>query len=97
MGCQPAAAVDLPPTWLHAPRLADASGSQAGTLAGRSGRAPARPGSIASTYWRDERSDRKNLLTVIDERWAGLLLVMQSPDEISGAVDSDFAAGSMGP
>ena len=28
----------------------------------------ARPGSIASTYWRPERSDRKNLLTVVDER-----------------------------
>jgi hypothetical protein len=39
-----------------------------GSQAGASGRAPARPGSIASTYWRDERTDRKNLLTVIDER-----------------------------
>ena len=26
------------------------------------------PGSIASTYWRPERTDRKNLLTVLDER-----------------------------
>ena len=30
----------------------------------------AKPGSIASTYWRAERSDRKNLLSVVDERWA---------------------------
>lgn len=28
----------------------------------------AKPGSIASTYWRPERSDRKNLLSVVDER-----------------------------
>ncbi len=28
----------------------------------------ARPGSIASTYWRPERSDRKNLLSTVDER-----------------------------
>lgn len=27
-----------------------------------------KPGSIASTYWRPERSDRKNLLSVVDER-----------------------------
>lgn len=39
-----------------------------GSAAGRSGRPPARPGSIASTYWREERHDRKNLLTVIDEK-----------------------------
>ena len=30
----------------------------------------AKPGSIASTYWRAERSDRKKLLSVVDERWA---------------------------
>ena len=47
-----------------------AGGSQAGTLAGRGsgGKPPPRPGSIASTYWREERTDRKNLLTVIDEK-----------------------------
>ena len=28
------------------------------------------PGSIASTYWRPERTDRKNLLTVVDEQCA---------------------------
>lgn len=57
-----------------APSLCAGAGeSQAGSQGGRSGRAPARPGSIASTYWRDERSDRKNLLTVIDERCAYLL------------------------
>lgn len=27
-----------------------------------------RAGSIASTYWRPERTDRKNLLTVVDEQ-----------------------------
>jgi hypothetical protein len=31
-------------------------------------RPPARPGSIASSYWRPERHDRKELLSVIDER-----------------------------
>ncbi len=36
--------------------------------AGGSSRGPGRPGSIASTYWRDERQDRKELLAVIDER-----------------------------
>ena len=34
----------------------------------RSARRPGGPGSIASTYWRPERTDRKNLLTVVDER-----------------------------
>jgi hypothetical protein len=43
-------------------------GSHAGSLAARSSKPPPRPGSIASTYWREERTDRKNLLTVIDER-----------------------------
>ena len=43
-------------------------GSGAASLAGGSARAPARPGSIASTYWREERTDRRNLLTVVDER-----------------------------
>ena len=48
-------------------RHAGAGGSDAGT--GRSGgRAPTRSGSIASTYWREERHDRRNLLTVIDEK-----------------------------
>lgn len=32
-------------------------------------RAPPRPGSIASTYWRDERHDRKGLLTSLDEQY----------------------------
>lgn len=41
-----------------------------GEAAEGSAQAPARPGSIASTYWRDERRDRKELLAVIDERWA---------------------------
>lgn len=36
--------------------------------AARSSRGPGRPGSIASTYWREERRDRKELLAVIDER-----------------------------
>lgn len=43
-------------------------GAPGGSQAGPGGRAPARPGSIASTYWREERTDRKNLLTVIDEK-----------------------------
>lgn len=37
--------------------------SQAGGSCG-----PGRPGSIASTYWRDERRDRKENLATIDER-----------------------------
>ncbi|KAL4443797.1 hypothetical protein ABPG75_011534 [Micractinium tetrahymenae] len=48
-----------------------APGSQAGS---RAGRPPARAGSIASTYWREERHDRKNLLTVIDEKFEHLAL-----------------------
>lgn len=32
------------------------------------------PGSIASTYWREERHDRKNLLGVIDEQFEQLAL-----------------------
>ncbi len=47
---------------------ADAVGDREGSLAARSTKPPARPGSIASTYWRDERTDRKKLLNVIDER-----------------------------
>ena len=42
--------------------------SAAGRGGGGSSRGPGRPGSIASTYWRDERQDRKELLAVIDER-----------------------------
>ncbi len=42
------------------------------------GRRRGGPGSIASTYWRPERTDRKNLLTVVDEQCAlscsGILL-----------------------
>ena len=33
-----------------------------------------RPGSIASTYWREEREDRKNLLSVIDEQFEHLAI-----------------------
>ena len=34
----------------------------------------ARPGSVASTYWRPERCDRKNLLSTVDERCAAACL-----------------------
>ncbi len=44
--------------------------STSGNARGEEGsaRRPGGPGSIASTYWRPERTDRKNLLTVVDER-----------------------------
>ena len=38
------------------------------------GRRRSRAGSIASTYWRPERTDRKNLLTIVDEQCASLPL-----------------------
>ena len=41
------------------------SGSVSGSEAGSKGR---RVGSIASTYWRPAREDRKEALSVIDER-----------------------------
>ena len=52
----PAAAADLP-------GARDATGNEPDVRRIRGG-----PGSIASTYWRPERTDRKNLLTVVDEQ-----------------------------
>ena len=59
-----------------------------------------RPGSIASTYWREEREDRKNLLSVIDERFEHLALeydedelgdMEDRADDIEGVADvSEF-------
>ena len=55
-----------------------------------------KPGSIASTYWREERSDRKKLLSVIDEHFEHLALeydedeigdMEEHADEIKGGVD----------
>ncbi|PSC71647.1 LTV1-like protein isoform A [Micractinium conductrix] len=56
----------------------DAGGSHA--PGSRAGKTPARPGSIASTYWREERHDRKNLLTVIDEKFEHLALEYDEED-----------------
>ena len=52
-----------------------------------------RPGSIASTYWRDERTDRKNLLGVIDERFEQLALEYDE-DEI-GSMEGAAEAGEI--
>lgn len=55
-----------------------------------------RPGSIASTYWREERQDRKNLLSVIDEQFEHLAVeydedelgyMDDKADEINGIAD----------
>ena len=48
------------------PGSADAASTESDQEADRPRRGG--PGSIASTYWRPERTDRKNLLTVLDER-----------------------------
>lgn len=58
------------------------------------------PGSIASTYWREERHDRKNLLSVIDEQFEHLALeydeeeigdMDELADDIHGGADvEDF-------
>jgi protein LTV1 len=66
----------------------------AGLGAGRSnGNPPSRPGSIASTYWREERTDRKNLLGVIDERFEQLALEYDE-DEI-GSMEDEADAGAI--
>jgi len=66
----------------------------AGLGAGTSnGKAPPRPGSIASTYWREERTDRKNLLGVIDERFEQLALEYDE-DEI-GSMEDEADAGAI--
>lgn len=49
--------------------------------------AGAKPGSIASTYWRPERSDRKNLLSVVDERFEHLALDYDESD--IGSLDEE--------
>jgi len=55
-----------------------------------------RPGSIASTYWREERQDRKNLLSIIDEQFEHLAVeydedelgyMDDKADEINGVAD----------
>lgn len=48
---------------------ADAAFGEEGVAVQPEGRRMGGPGSIASTYWRPERTDRKALLTVLDERW----------------------------
>jgi protein LTV1 len=57
------------------------------------GKPPPRPGSIASTYWREERTDRKNLLGVIDERFEQLALEYDE-DEI-GSMEDEADAGAI--
>ena len=62
------------------------------------GRKAPGPGSIASTYWREERQDRKNLLSVIDEQFEHLALeydedelgdMEELADDIHGGADVD--------
>lgn len=54
----------------------DASSSEAlsedmsSRLGSHAGAGPRKLGSIASTYWRPERQDRKENLSVIDERYS---------------------------
>ena len=64
----------------------DEDGEWAG-VKGANGKAAPRPGSIASTYWREERHDRKNLLEVIDERFEHLALEYDE-DEIGSMEDA---------
>lgn len=69
--------------------------SVAGTsLSQGSKRNPPKPGSIASTYWREERQDRRNLLEVIDERFEQLALEYDE-DEI-GDLEDAAADGVLG-
>lgn len=71
-------------------------GEWAGTGTGTSngnGKIPPRPRSIASTYWREERHDRKNLLDVIDERFEHLALEYDE-DEI-GSMEDAAEAGEI--
>lgn len=56
--------------------------SQAESGAGAS-QMDARPGSIASTYWRPERSDRKALLSTVDER----CVTIKTPASFHGTCD----------
>jgi hypothetical protein len=65
---------------------------------GVKGRKAPGPGSIASTYWREERQDRKNLLSVIDEQFEHLALeydedelgdMEELADDIHGGADVD--------
>lgn len=58
-----------------------------------SGRVPPRPGSIASTYWREERTDRRKLLGVIDERFEALAL--QYEEEDIGDMEESAEAGDI--
>ena len=54
-----------------------------------------RAGSIASTYWREERSDRRKLLSVIDEHFEHLALEYDE-DEIGDMEDQVDAIGGFG-
>lgn len=50
------------------------------------------PGSIASTYWRPERSDRKNLLATVDEQCVLLASPLPSQSWWSGRQAAFLAA-----
>ena len=49
-------------------------------------------GSIASTYWREERHDRKNMLDIIDERFEHLALEYDE-DEMGSLEEADHIGG----
>lgn len=57
--------------------------SQLGSQAGAAAR---RLGSIASTYWRPERQDRKENLSVIDERYIALHVESKEKSTLPGVI-----------
>jgi protein LTV1 len=67
-----------------------------GSSAGRStgSRRAGGPGSIASTYWREAREDRRPALDAIDERFEALAL--QYDDEELGGMEELVDAGEVG-
>eukprot|EP00208_Stichococcus_sp_RCC1054_P008316 CAMPEP_0206152686 /NCGR_PEP_ID=MMETSP1473-20131121/39454_1 /ASSEMBLY_ACC=CAM_ASM_001109 /TAXON_ID=1461547 /ORGANISM="Stichococcus sp, Strain RCC1054" /LENGTH=573 /DNA_ID=CAMNT_0053550251 /DNA_START=115 /DNA_END=1835 /DNA_ORIENTATION=- len=69
----------------------DVSRAGGGREGGAASRMDARPGSIASTYWRPERSDRKNLLSTVDERFEHLALDYDE-DDIGNLSEDEAAA-----
>ena len=59
-------------------------------LGSHAGASPRKLGSIASTYWRPERQDRKENLSVIDERYTALHAALL----VTMLVSTDWTASS---
>lgn len=68
----------------------DVSRAGGGREGGAASRMDARPGSIASTYWRPERSDRKNLLSTVDERCVASSFSRQSRVQCTGTSQQGY-------